>query len=58
MCQIVSCQEFSQKRERESQSRRRSEFGESAVEGISLCQEDLVCECAVVAAIFKVTVRL
>jgi hypothetical protein len=46
MCQIVSCQELRQKRERES---RRSELRESAVEGddkkgIRLCREDLVCE--------------
>jgi hypothetical protein len=34
-----SCQELSQKRERE-----RLEFKVSAVEGIILCQEDVVCE--------------
>jgi hypothetical protein len=44
MCQIVSCQELSQKRES-----RRSELRESAVEGVTtkgirLYQEDLACE--------------
>jgi hypothetical protein len=43
MCQIVSCQESSQNRERES---RRSELREPAVEGdskkgITLCQEEV-----------------
>jgi hypothetical protein len=59
MCQIVSCQELSRERERERESRR-SEFRESAVEGIRLCQEDLVCELKTVRVIviFEVTVRL
>jgi hypothetical protein len=55
MCQIMSCQELSQNLESS-----RSEFIESAAEGIRLCQEDLVCDftCAVVTVIFEIAMRL